>query len=395
MYQYQEKDVGTCMRSRRVFFAGDSVTRQLFFQFAHIVDGTLPSEPPDDDHKHQDYTYTSKSDVQLKFIWDPFLNTSQTQTLLHPVPHPLTPPPALLVLGSGLWYLRYPDSGGLSAWEAQIEATFNAISAPRAPLADNVVVLPVEDVISSKLSRERAASMHASDIDAMNSDLAHRIQPHSRRDAFALLPPLLAHPPPGVPAALPLVFNTMLHPSQTQDGLHFSDAVVRMQAQVLLNARCNDVLPKAFPMDKTCCRAYPWPSVLHTLLLTVVILWGPTVWLMARRFSKFSSTFYMASSDTYTDPRASGLPWLRDEEIPALVVSFAAAIIYIADRTGYWLKEQKQFEPWTFAFLMFLSLSLGLVTVTRGDKDLGFLNREQTDEWKGWMQSKVVLSHSI
>ena len=87
-----------------------------------------------------------------------------------------------------------------------------------------------------------------------------------------------------------------------------------------------------------------------------------------------------------SDPRTSGLPWLRDEETPALVVSFAAATIYIADRTGFWLKEQKQFEPWTFAFLMFICLALGLVTVTRSDKDLGFLNREQTDEWKGWMQ---------
>lgn len=78
---------------------------------------------------------------------------------------------------------------------------------------------------------------------------------------------------------------------------------------------------------------------------------------------------------------------IKDDEVPALVFSFASAMIFVADRTGYWLKEQKQFDPWIFAFLTLLSLILGLLTVTRGDKDLGFLNREQTDEWKGWMQS--------
>ena len=88
-----------------------------------------------------------------------------------------------------------------------------------------------------------------------------------------------------------------------------------------------------------------------------------------------------------TGPRSSGLPLLTDEEKPGLALSFAAAIIYVADRTGFWLKEQKQFDPWTFGFLSLLSLALGLVTVKQADNDLGFLNREQTDEWKGWMQS--------
>lgn len=83
--------------------------------------------------------------------------------------------------------------------------------------------------------------------------------------------------------------------------------------------------------------------------------------------------------------------------MPAVVVSAASALIYIADRTGFWLKEQKQFSPWTFSFLSLLSLTVGLVTVRRGDKDLGFLNREQTDEWKGWMQSKslTICRHNV
>ena len=76
--------------------------------------------------------------------------------------------------------------------------------------------------------------------------------------------------------------------------------------------------------------------------------------------------------------------------MPAVVISASIAVIYLADRTGFWLKEQKQFNPYTFAFLSLLCLTIGLLTVKRSENDLGFLNREQTDEWKGWMQSKFA-----
>lgn len=76
------------------------------------------------------------------------------------------------------------------------------------------------------------------------------------------------------------------------------------------------------------------------------------------------------------------------QTLPPINISGAIALIYMADRTGFWLKEQKQFDPWIFGSLCFASLVVGLATVKRADKDMGFLNRDQTDEWKGWMQSK-------
>jgi hypothetical protein len=69
---------------------------------------------------------------------------------------------------------------------------------------------------------------------------------------------------------------------------------------------------------------------------------------------------------------------------------FGSAILYLflADRTSVFLKEQKQYNVWTFGLLIVIALAIGLATTVRGDKDMGFLNREQTDEWKGWMQSE-------
>lgn len=179
IYQYKADDAATCLASQQVVFIGDSVTRQLYFQFIYSLDSSLPASPPDDEHKHVDYRYTTVHDTDLLFYWDPFLNTSAAQTYIHSLP-PDSPPnepptrPALLVVGSGLWYLRYASSsGGLPAWVSTIETALQSITRAQGQLADAVVILPVENVVPSKLSPDRAATMDASDIDAMNSDLVH------------------------------------------------------------------------------------------------------------------------------------------------------------------------------------------------------------------------------
>jgi hypothetical protein len=376
---YTPKDTSTCFRSRQVVFIGDSATRQLFFQLANIVDPKLPDGPPDDDHKHSNYTLNAESDVELSFYWDPYMNSSYSQ-LIHPTGTDRAPSldsnrPALLVLGTGLWYLRYKDSGGLPAWEARVEAVIETIRNANPPLADQIVILPVEEPVISKLSPERADTIRMSDVDAMNSDLFHRIYP----------PDDLLTTPHHI--SLPLVLNRMLDDSQTADGLHFSSPIIKAQANLLLNFRCNDVLSKKYPLDKTCCRSYPTPSLLHLFVVSVACLAAPAFW--------YYSYYTGLSSPHLGDlciyfvlvGQINPATWISDEHRPVFIMSGAVALMYVADRTGFWFKEQKQFDPWFFGLLSFLALLVGLATVKRADKDLGFLNREQTDEWKGWMQS--------
>lgn len=374
MHMYGSKDIGRCLQNRQVVFIGDSVTRQLYFALAHLADPNIPSSLPLGSDKHSDYSYTSSSATQFQFYWDPFLNASHTHHLLKGS-EPANPP-AVLVIGTGLWFLRYADSsGGLSAWEDTVERTLAAISLSMPGLADEVIFLPVEDPVSELLSEERAASIHSADVDAMNSDLIQRLN-RPQRTPTELLNPYAPPLPPPVPVSLPLVFNAMLDPSHTEDGLHFSEPLTAAQAQIVLNLRCNGALPNNSPMDKTCCRRYPSPSWLQCLCLFLIVAWGPLTYFLTPRFPVDFPLRKVFPSPNYA--------------IPLSMFGFAIGLAYLADRTGLWLKEQKQYDAIPFTFLCIFFLACGLVTIKRGDKDLGFLNREQTDEWKGWMQSAYM-----
>lgn len=177
----------------------------------------------------------------------------------------------------------------------------------------------VQEPVTDKLSEERAAVLHPADIDAMNSDLIHRLQSNP---GVGSNNPYAASQQP-IPVSIPTIFNKMLDPSQTEDGLHFSESVVSSQAQILLNLRCNEVLPKKFPMDKTCCRRYPYPGLLQSLVLLLAVMWGPAAKLLRPRYGEKSWFSHIFPSKEYEDPAA--------------MFGLAIGLAYVADRTGMFL----------------------------------------------------------
>lgn len=276
IHAYKTSDVSACLNARTVTFLGDSVVRKLFFIFSNTLDESLPTSPPDNAQRHADHLLRAKDGTQLSFYWDPFWNSTHIDTLISQAGvADESNKASLLVIGSGLWYLRYADtSGGLPAWEAKMETVLNSLAVNGHQHADEIVVLPIQVPVPVKLSKPRADTIHTADIDAMNSDLLHRVASLTNKGT--------------PPAYLPTSFNLMLDESQTEDGLHYSDVINRAQANLLLNHRCNRQLPQKFPFDSTCCKPYPYLQILNSLFLAGMVLSGPVVWLLKRGLGTYS-----------------------------------------------------------------------------------------------------------
>jgi len=280
LHSYTEKTSKTCLENRSLYFIGDSVVRQLYYSTAKILDSSV--EIPDyyssnnegtttgNGEKHQDVDIMAGG-ATLKFIWDPYLNTTITSAILDRKTS-IGNLPALVVLGTGLWQLRYIEAvhagQGMEAYTASIDRVFSATQPQDSQIADEVVLIPVQPTILEKLAPEKKATLPNNKISEMNSILHTKLPPFSSSAISQL--------------SIPYVFNDMIssYPSSllaqhTPDGLHLDANLRKTQANILLNLRCNDVLPKTFTFDKTCCNQYPTPNWLQGLLLLVILVWAP------------------------------------------------------------------------------------------------------------------------
>ncbi|KAF9435803.1 hypothetical protein BGZ76_005487 [Entomortierella beljakovae] len=341
---------------------GDSNVRHLYYAVVKkaIPGASTEGEPHLDISKHDPV-----SGADFEFIWDPVLNSTKTMSLLiGSAPGEGVRKPTILLMGAGIWHLRYSEwAGGIEKWQSLIERLVDEMETPRLePLAQHLFISPVTAVYPEKLTEARRNTLLPKDISYMNDFLREKTK--------------------GSSVLVPFSWNKMTETaaSQTEDGLHYSETVLASQADILLNYLCNNKLPKVYPMNSTCCYTYPNNRWFQTLMLGIFLVWLPLGYITQTYFRQHTVASYFPSATI-----------LRTFAI----VAGSVVYMYYADRTSFFDKGNKGFSWPLFSLLMFISIMAGFMTLKTSDKDQPFLNRDQTDEWKGWMQIIILIYHYI
>ncbi|KAI9624365.1 hypothetical protein KEM48_008947 [Puccinia striiformis f. sp. tritici PST-130] len=375
LHTYKPKTVGQCLAGRSVVFIGDSITRVLFYGALRTMD---PSITPDGQAKHSDRTLKIGG-IEWRYVWDPFLNSTTWSEILSAhymssLPSPTSTSkedlatknrPALLVVGSGLWFLGLPS--GIDSWKQKIDHLVQLTSPSlttrksHSRIADEIVLLPVEYPAFDKLNQARKQKMHPNEVKEMNAYTLQTVDSN-----------------PSSPITIPTVMNLISQqaPSETEDGLHYSNKLSDIQARILFNLHCNDQVIKKFPLDKTCCFRYPTPNWIQIILLLFLLIWAPLgIYINHYPNSPLAVHSYLFPSN---------------ERLNSLAIfGGSMVLIFLSDRTSMFNKEQKQFDKLQFGTLNLLALIAGIWSGVTSEKgDLGILIENKRMNGKGGCRSQ-------
>lgn len=355
-------------------------------------------------HRSFNLTYHG---VQTQQHWNPFLEIAgdeskekfveQMDLIREERENPKDPKdrkaPFLTMLGVGAWYSK-PSNGYEDPVESLNRAMHNVseILGPRPGdfltdamdpidgIGDQVFFAPPSGPYynGDNEERQKERTLMRSYVRAMQDDLAKKSE-----DDFNFN---LAWAIPGVVTDQN---KTFVDPTDT--GFHVIDRVAELKANILLNLRCNAVLDsmKGYPYTRTCCTDYG--SKPFTQLC-----------LVAFGFFYLAACVVFEVLDVVAKRSKPRFPWLS-MDTGAFVM--AVLICYYADRTQLFAKGEKHWSWTDFWALCAPCLLLTLVSIRKSknpparngaltvEADQPFLSRDQTEEWKGWMQAVILIYH--
>ncbi|KAM3552797.1 hypothetical protein ARSEF4850_007218 [Beauveria asiatica] len=402
---YTKEDIHECMEHRHMVFSGDSTTRQVFWAMARLLDRDTANQRRKKAGIHESFDVKFDG-IRLLQVWNPYLDVGQDTKEGHDLAYQLklwqqekhnNVPVAdqksagLFLIGAGSWFaldMFHDDAiGNFSEAIVKVSNIANMStlapfgSAPMTPhdgVGNGLFVAPVAPPFYDKLPDYRTGpkGIHRGEVEDIDAFL-DGIGKDQRIPLLHAFPALSKEQP-----------EAMV--DLTETGFHVIDSVAEIKALILLNARCNaklDALHGA-PYDGTCCTDYGRTTSVQSVLLRLGIL-------------------YVAACITVEvlNMVGRGIDWSLFDMSACMFVT-ALLACFLADRTQVFAKGSKEFVGNELAALLLLAAVAGIISIrrmkplrsgslTRSEKlqDAAPLSRDQTDEWKGWMQAAILAYH--
>ncbi|KAF4959118.1 hypothetical protein FSARC_10831 [Fusarium sarcochroum] len=407
LHQYKKEDIEQCMEGRHMLFVGDSTTRQVFYGMARLLDREKAEEVRQSSHKHESHD-VEIGGIRLKEVWDPLMMPGNESDVVREelalyrderlgrVPVEEQKGPAFVFMGIGVWFAaRYEKGESLDTFKSAFNNISDLVSNndfepfgnrpmdPRDGVGTEMFLAPVAPPFYDEMPeyRKTGVASQPGEVEAIDEFL------RDQEDASGI-PIIWSYPA--------LTYEQKDAIGDHENGFHVTDGVAEMKAQILLNLRCNAKLDiqSTYPYDRTCCSDYGQKSFVQVILVALGVL-------------------YVGGA------AITELLSLRSSEAPKWaifnldVATFITGLLccYWADRTQAFAKGSKEYNMFDFNLLSALCFIVGLALMTKSKPppprpgaqaattapatldDAKPLSRDQTDEWKGWMQALILVYH--
>ncbi|XP_025108057.1 N-acetylneuraminate 9-O-acetyltransferase-like isoform X2 [Pomacea canaliculata] len=380
MHKYTRSDARMCMHyisywggRNHITFVGDSRIRNLYYEFINLISlSELEEAKAQSDIHFSD----EKINARVDFLWQPYVNAHMYDVydkwLKSEQPGSR---PNLVITGSASWSIK-TFNGSTQALE-NFKANLSMIRPLFQKLkpSTNIIWMLQDPVVEAKLSIERAAITNLQ-IDDYNKAAIE----------------LLENSEATIWSSSRLIAQGLK--KESVDGLHPSHSTLSLDVQILLNLYCNNDMNHH---DGTCCNT-PEPATTLQIITAAAFLvcMASAVGLVAYR-RRLRRIAVKARAENGQRNGGNGAPKALSETAVSLVTSVAKlglimSYFYLCDRTNFFMKENKYYTHVNF-FLPFAYVMILGFFFTENTEKTNVMHRDQTDEWKGWMQLVILIYH--
>ncbi|XP_052234383.1 N-acetylneuraminate 9-O-acetyltransferase-like isoform X2 [Dreissena polymorpha] len=385
VHKYTREDSRMCMHyisywggHNHITFLGDSRIRQLYFEFVSL----LSNQPIETSKAHEDIHFVDDHiNARVDFIWMPFVNPEMYKLYKQWMLKAPSERPNLVVTGSATWSIKEFNGSTEALKNFETNLTFIVPYLKKMKESTEIVWTLQDPVLPSQLSPNRSMITNAQ-IDHYNkvalevfakAESSAKIWSSSRLVAQGLKKELV-------------------------DGIHLSQSALNLDVQMLMNMYCNDHMNHN---DGTCCSKPETTTNLQIVVAAffLVCLVSTIALLIYRRRLRRNGLKIrtencqrnggVVNAETSTKELAQSL-----YEVLTSLSKFGIimAYFYLCDRTDFFMKENKYYTHVNF-FLPFAYIMILGFFFTESTEKTEMLHRDQTDEWKGWMQLVILIYH--